>query len=170
MIAAIDPRQTGASQLAKFLELTLDKKAAPESLWSQLVSVVGNQPDSSDFGTAFGSLPSTWQHSIRKYFSAFVQRCEKWNADNAQQIYDLRDYRLRNLLIVGALEIASGDYAQALQALQNDFGLRAKILLNDTQDVHLAAITRELELLADEAAIVDGCLEQDIDDVFLIAT
>ncbi len=26
LIAAIDPRQTGASQLAKFLELTLDKK------------------------------------------------------------------------------------------------------------------------------------------------
>ncbi len=165
MMATLDPNQPGASEILSFLELTLAEREGVATMIAVVERIAAGQPTrSTELENRLDRLPVTVKEAFRDYLRFFVDQ-----ARAVAQPYDLDDFRLRNLIFTGAFFKNERDYQATIAELSEVLQVRAEIILNNFRDLHLVATTRDGRLLANEAAVVDDSLDQDIIGHYLLA-
>ena len=152
--------------LAKFLDYRFPKDADAKELRMHVAALAGDG-GTGEVNQLIQGLDAETQNKLKKYFAVFLEQIRIWEQDH-QKSYNFKDYGVRNILFLAAYLLHGHDYQQAINALITDFNLSGKIVLNNHEPLWLIAITEDGQLLNSEAAVVDGMLDKEISNIFLV--
>src|SRR3989344_428825 len=154
-------------ELRSFLEYRLPITKTSEQLRSDLRLAITDHEKSGLINDFLNKTDVSIKTQLRVFLTEFERAISTWET-KYNQVYDLRDYGIRNMIYVGAHFHYNKDYHFTNNKLIEFFGLSGKIFLNNQEPLWLIAVTEKGNLLNCEAEVVFDHLNEEISEIFLV--
>jgi len=113
------------------------------------------------------SITACQREGLEAWITSFLTKVTEWEKRN-KKIWNLSDYAIRNMVYVGAYYENDQNHIYTIKRITDFFGLKGHVIINSEDLLYLVGVTENNKFLSSEDAIVSSCLDENIQDVYIL--